>query len=149
MSGSNILTDMPLTSDRDRSALLRYDDHQRIGRLRSAESRAVPHAELHRDLALGRRQHALGCSDPSVGNDDRSVVQRRILEKVFLISGPEISASIFSPFSMIGSRLTARAMTISAPVFVRAISALASTTVSIHSCPTTFTPRPGDGISGS
>jgi len=41
----------------------------------------VPHAELHRDLALGRRQHALGCSDPSVGNDDRSVVQRRILEK--------------------------------------------------------------------
>ena len=48
----------------------------------------MPHAELHRDLALGRRQHALGCSDPSVGNDDRSVVQRRILEKDVLDQRP-------------------------------------------------------------
>ena len=81
MSGSNILTDMPLTSDRDRSALLRYDDHQRIGYLGSAERRAVTHPELHGNLALGGRQYAPRRRDPIVGDHHRPVVQRRILEK--------------------------------------------------------------------
>ena len=75
-------TEVSVFRHRNHAGLLRYNDYQRIGHLRHAQTRSMPRAQISADILFFRkRENAAGCMNPVSANDYGTVMQRRSFVK--------------------------------------------------------------------